>query len=121
MSQIKNLETAMIPFNFVFGAIVVVGGLIGFFTAQSYASLAAGLFFGNLLMLSIWGSGPSAKDGKFRVWGYYLASIASVTLLTFFILRLLKTGKPMPAVIIIPISVLGILGNTFVLHKLSIK
>jgi uncharacterized membrane protein (UPF0136 family) len=122
MIDFKNLEPKIISFNFVFGAIVVIGGLVGYFTAGSVPSLAAGMFFGNLLMLTIWGSGPSGTpESKPKTWGYYVAAVASACLLSFFIIRLLKTGKPMPAAIIIPLAILGILGNIFVLHQRSLK
>lgn len=116
----KNLEPKIIPFNFAFGAIVVIGGVIGYFTAQSLPSLAAGLFFGNLLMLTVWGCTPREAE-KPKSWGFYLAVIVSVCLLVFFVIRLLKTGKPMPAAVIIPLAILGILGNSLVLHRRSLN
>lgn len=58
------------------------------------------------------------KDGeKSKVWGYYLATLLSVVLLVFFIIRLIKTGNPMPAVVVITLAVLSIFLNTLVMHN----
>jgi len=122
MLQIDSSEKKIAAFNFIFGIIVVAGGVIGFLTAQSAQSLAAGLVFGNLLMLSVWGT-PLLKGNirnKQVVWGYYLSTILSVILLIFFLIRLIKTGKAMPASIIITLSVLSIMSNIFVLNKQAI-
>ena len=108
--KIQNLENKVLIFNFVFGLLVVAGGVIGYVKAHSLPSLAAGLFFGNLLMVSIW-----------LKWGNYLADIVSISLLIFFIMRLINTGKFMPAVLIIVLASMCIVVNTLVLHQRSLK
>lgn len=112
--NLQNIESKVPIFNFAFGLIVVLGGAFGFIKAQSIPSLAAGLAFGNLLMLSIWGV-------KEKSWGYYLADLVSISLLIFFILRLIKTGSPMPAIPIIVLAIIGVILNTFILHQKSLK
>ncbi len=108
--KIQNLENKVLIFNFVFGLLVVAGGVIGYVKADSLRSLVAGLFFGNLLMVSIW-----------LKWGNYLADIVSISLLIFFIMRLINTGKFMPAVLIIVLASMCIVVNTLVLHQRSLK
>ncbi|MDX1921043.1 MAG: TMEM14 family protein [Candidatus Caenarcaniphilales bacterium] len=123
----KELSKKVAIFNIVFGAIVVAGGIMGYFMAKSLPSLAAGMFFGNCLMLTIWGtdlfsdkSENSQSLSKVNTIGHIAAVVLSVALLIFFVIRLLKTGKPMPAVVIISFSTLAILANAFVLHKKSL-
>ena len=101
-------------YNFTLGVLVLVGGIIGYAQAGSVPSMAAGLIFGNLLMLSIWGVSE-------KIWGYILAEIVSITLLIFFIIRLISTGKLMPAVPIILLSFFAIFANTLVLHQKSLS
>ena len=108
-------------FNFAFGFITLIGGVIGYMTAQSIPSLGSAFFFGNLLMLSIWGCGQGKKDIKPKYWGFYLASIVSAFLLGFFVWRLMHGAKAMPAAIIIPLAIVGILANVYVLHKASLN
>lgn len=115
----KDLSRKISIFNIVFGAIVVIGGLVGYKMAKSIPSLAAGMFFGNCLMLTVWGTDLFSE--KSLKWGHVLAVVLSVALLVFFVIRLLKTGKPMPAVVIISFSILSILANSFVLHKKSLE
>ncbi|MDJ0624870.1 MAG: TMEM14 family protein [Candidatus Caenarcaniphilales bacterium] len=126
--QIYKLNKVVPLYNLFFGIIVVMGGLMGYFKAGSLPSLSAGLFFGNLLMLTIWGTDFFASSEKDiekkespRVWGYYLSTVLSVALLGFFITRIINTGKLMPAVIIITFGVFAILGNLYILHKNSIN
>jgi uncharacterized membrane protein (UPF0136 family) len=116
--NLKSLEGKIPIFNFVFGIIVVLGGVIGYWKAHSIPSLAAGLFFGNLLMLSIWGV-SDAKSNK--IWGFYLANIVSISLLIFFIYRLIKTSNLLPAIIIIPLAIIAVLANTWLLHQNSLQ
>jgi uncharacterized membrane protein (UPF0136 family) len=115
-----NLEQFLPKYNFGFGMLVVIGGFIGFFVSKSIPSLVAGLVFGNLLMLTIWGVTP--KEQKvINYWGYYAAALLSIALLIFFIIRLIKTGKPFPAAVIIPCAFAGVLLNSFMLHKKSLS
>ena len=93
-------------FNFALGIIVCLGGLIGYFKAGSNVSLSLGLFCGNLLMLSIWGS-------KEKVWGTWLALFISLALVLIFAKRFIQTGAPIPALIILPLATLGLAGNSF--------
>ncbi len=107
-------------YNLIFGAIVILGGLIGYFTAKSVPSLMAGITFGNLLMLGFWGTGLKEETQTERKWGFYVGAIVSIILLIFFILRFIKTGKAMPAFIIIPMAAIGIFLNTYRLHLFSL-
>jgi uncharacterized membrane protein (UPF0136 family) len=117
-------------FNFVYGAIVILGGVMGYIKAKSVPSLAAGMTFGNLLMLTVWGGNlfyspdglpaksTSASTPKF--WGHVAAVVLCVVLAIFFVIRLIKTGKPMPALPIISLAAVGVVLNSLVLHKKSL-
>ncbi len=110
--------------NFVFGALVLAGGLYGFYKTGSIASIASSFVFGNLLMLSIWGSQKpvqnpdSAEKPKILslAWGFYAATLISVVLLIFFVIRLMGGAGAMPGVPIIILSAAAIFLNVAVIH-----
>ncbi len=122
--ETKNKELTLSKkiglYNLVFGAVVMLGGLIGYFTAKSVPSLLAGVTFGHLLILGFWGTGFNDKTQSERKWGFYLAAIVSIILLIFFIIRFMKTGKAMPAFIIIPMAAVSIFLNSYRLHLFSL-
>jgi len=74
-----------------YGLLVVMGGLIGYLTADSLPSLIAGSVSGALLFasgLGIWRSSVAA---------FFTALAVTVVLLVFFSVRYYLTLKPMPA------------------------
>ncbi|MBE9185877.1 hypothetical protein IQ270_14535 [Microcoleus sp. LEGE 07076] len=74
-----------------YGALTVVGGIIGYIKAKSQASLISGLISGSLLIFA----GSAQLMGQ--SWGLTLAAAISAVLVIVFILRLVKTRKFMPA------------------------
>ena len=75
----------------IYGFLLIVGGLIGYFSAHSKMSLITGIASGILIFLSV-------KLGETNPKGSYLF-IASITLVLaiFFSFRLSATHKFMPA------------------------
>src|ERR1041384_5193088 len=89
-------------FYFVFGALSIVGGLIGFLKAKSKASLIAGGISGVLLIVA-------AMLLKSNVTaGLVLGGIISLALAGRFVPALLKGGKFMPAGMMAILSVVSL-------------
>jgi uncharacterized membrane protein (UPF0136 family) len=85
----------------IFGVLTAAGGVLGWVRARSVASLVAGLVSGALLCAA----GAMASGG--RAAGDWLALVVSVLLLGRFGPVWLRGGKPMPAV---PMTVLALIG-----------
>ncbi|AFY70489.1 protein of unknown function UPF0136 [Thalassoporum mexicanum PCC 7367] len=84
------METGTIA-TFAYGALAIVGGIIGYTKSQSKISLISGSISGILLIVA----GVVQLGGQ--PWGQYLAiGIVGLLIITF-IARLIKTGKFMPA------------------------
>ena len=75
----------------IYGILAIVGGIIGYKTAQSKVSLTSGTISGVLLLL---GGIASFLE---QSWGLILATIISAILVIVFLVRLGKTKKFMPA------------------------
>ena len=86
-------------FYLLFGVIAILGGAVGFARAKSKPSLIAGAITGALLIISGLVPVPLA---------FVLALVVSVFLLAHFGRSYLAKRKPMPAVPMIILSVLGI-------------
>jgi len=82
----------------IFGFIVLGGGIIGYTTARSMASLIAGGTFGLLLLVS----GLGVLRGKDM--GFLMAPILTVLLTMFFGYRFAQSGEFMPS------GLMGVLG-----------
>ncbi|HEY9886464.1 MAG TPA: TMEM14 family protein [Vampirovibrionales bacterium] len=113
-------------YNVVFGGLLIIGGLIGYFKSGSAASISAGLIFGNALMLTIWGTDLTVKAEEpeklnKKRWGYAVAIILSVVLITTFVIRLIGGAKLMPALPIITFSLASVVLNSLVLHRHSLS
>lgn len=91
-------------FAMVFGIMTLLGGIIGYIQAGSTMSLITGSVSG----LAIIASAVAYLKGK--AFGYYALLALSTLLGGFFIYRLLETGKPMPAVIIISFAAVTLIG-----------
>ena len=89
-------------FLFVFGALSIAGGLVGFLKAKSVPSLVAGGIAGGLLVLAGYLVGTSGKPGL------YLGLALSVLLAGRFVPAFLKTKKPMPAGLMAALGVAGV-------------
>lgn len=97
-----------------YGILVCVGGVIGYLTAHSIASLAMGLLFGVALL------GCSAGMLKNKIVAYYACMGLTTTLSAFFIYRFLHTLKVMPAglMAVISLAILsGLLVRFFSINK----
>jgi uncharacterized membrane protein (UPF0136 family) len=75
----------------IYGILVCAGGVIGFLTAHSIASLIMGGLFGAALIVCATGI------LKNKSCAYYTSMALSGILSGFFIYRFLHTGKIMPA------------------------
>ncbi|MBI2987196.1 MAG: hypothetical protein HYY45_10570 [Deltaproteobacteria bacterium] len=75
----------------VYGLLVLVGGIVGYTTAESMASLIAGGVFG----LGLLASGVGVLRGKDM--GFLMAPILTVLLTMFFGYRLVQGGEFMPS------------------------
>lgn len=78
-----------------YGLLALVGGVIGYRQAGSRASLISGGISGALLILS----GILQAAGV--PWAKGLAAFITGALVVVFIVRLVKTRKPMPALLMI--------------------
>ncbi len=74
-----------------YGTLTLIGGIMGYVKAKSQASLISGLVSGSLLILA----GTAELMGQ--SWGLILAAGISAALAIVFVVRLVKTGKFMPA------------------------
>jgi len=96
------MEAAKIYF-IVFGALTIVGGIIGYVKAGSVASIIAGSITGVLLLVAAF------VLPEHHMVGLATACIVSLLLAAQFIPKFLRTGKVMPAGIMSLLSVIGII------------
>jgi uncharacterized membrane protein (UPF0136 family) len=96
------MEAAKIYF-IVFGALTIVGGIVGYVKAGSVASIIAGSITGVLLLVAAF------LLREHRMVGLATALIVSLLLAAQFIPKLLRTGRVMPAGIMSLLSVIGII------------
>ncbi|PYL31819.1 MAG: hypothetical protein DMF39_01355 [Verrucomicrobia bacterium] len=96
------MEAAKIYF-IVFGALTIVGGIVGYVKAGSVASIIAGSITGVLLLVAAF------LLPEHRRVGLATALIVSLLLAAQFIPKLLRTGRVMPAGIMSLLSVIGII------------
>ena len=79
----------------IYALLILMGGIMGYTKAGSTASLAMGVCFGVLLLVSaviMWG-----KKARLRLKGAYLALILTFLLDAFFSYRYMTLGKFMPS------------------------
>jgi len=86
----------------VFGALTIIGGIIGYVKAGSTASIIAGAIAGILLFIAGWILPNN------RTVGLAIAFIVSLLLATQFVPKLIRTAKMMPAGLMSILSVVGI-------------
>jgi uncharacterized membrane protein (UPF0136 family) len=87
----------------VFGVLTIVGGIIGYASKGSVASIVAGSISGILLLL-----GAFLLADHF-VAGLAIALIVSLLLAGQFVPKFIQTGKAMPAGMMSILSVIGII------------
>ncbi len=78
-------------FIFIYALLILIGGIVGYATAGSLASLASGLLFGGALLLC------SYFIRKNHLYAYDVALVTLCLLLTFFCYRFILTHKVAPA------------------------
>lgn len=87
---------------FVFGALTIIGGIIGYVKAGSVPSIIAGAITGLLLIIA------AAIMPEHRAAGLATAFIISFLLAAQFVPKLIRTGKVMPAGMMSVLSVIGL-------------
>jgi uncharacterized membrane protein (UPF0136 family) len=87
----------------VFGALTIVGGVIGYVKAGSMASIIAGSISGVLLLVATF------LLPEHRAAGLATAFIISLLLAAQFIPKFLRTGRVMPAGMMSILSAIGII------------
>lgn len=87
----------------IFGALTIVGGVIGYVKAQSVPSIIAGSITGVLLLIA------GYILPEHRAAGLITALIVSLLLAAQFVPKLIRTGKVMPAGLMSILSVIGII------------
>lgn len=96
------MEAAKIYF-IVFGALTIVGGIIGYVKAGSVASIIAGSITGVLLLVAAF------LLPEHRMVGLATALIVSLLLAAQFIPKFLRTGRVMPAGLMSLLSAIGVI------------
>jgi uncharacterized membrane protein (UPF0136 family) len=87
---------------FVFGALTILGGIIGYVKAGSVASIIAGGITGVLLLIA---AGLLPEHHR---TGLAIAFVVSFLLAAQFVPKLIRTGKMMPAGLMSILSGIGI-------------
>jgi uncharacterized membrane protein (UPF0136 family) len=88
---------------FVFGALTILGGVIGYVKAGSVASIIAGSITGVLLLIA------ALLLPSHQMVGLATAVVVSLLLAAQFVPKLIRTGKMMPAGLMSILSVIGIM------------
>ena len=96
------MEAARIYF-IVFGALTIVGGIVGYLKAGSVASIIAGSITGVLLLVAAF------LLPEHRTIGLATALIVSFLLAAQFVPKFLRTGIVMPAGMMSILSAIGII------------
>jgi uncharacterized membrane protein (UPF0136 family) len=87
----------------VFGALTIVGGVIGYVKAGSLPSIIAGSITGVLLLVA------GALLPEHRAAGLATAFVVSLLLAAQFVPKFIRTGRAMPAGMMSILSVIGII------------
>jgi uncharacterized membrane protein (UPF0136 family) len=88
---------------FVFGALTIIGGIIGYVKAGSVPSIIAGAITGLLLIIA------AAILPEHRAAGLATAFTVSLILAAQFVPKLIRTGKVMPAGMMSILSVIALI------------
>ena len=97
----KMIGSAKIYFV-VYGALTIIGGLIGYFKAGSAISAVSGTIAGILLLLAAWLLSSN------QLAGLLIALVVSLLLAGRFLPKFISTGKVMPAGMMSLLSVVGL-------------
>src|ERR1700720_3509991 len=102
MRQSRMLGPAKIYF-IIFGALTIVGGVIGYVKAGSAPSIIAGAITGVLLLAA------GFLLPEHRAAGLAIAFVTSLLLAAQFVPKFMRTGKAMPAGMMSILSVIGLI------------
>jgi uncharacterized membrane protein (UPF0136 family) len=91
-----NLATVT---TFIYGILLLIGGIMGYVTAKSKPSLISGVISGLLLLITAFIQLQQISAGLI------IAQIVTIFLAVVFTIRLLKTRKFMPAGLMLVVSV----------------
>jgi len=91
----------------IFGALTIIGGVIGYVKAGSLPSIIAGSITGVLLLIA------GALLPEHRAAGLATAFVISLLLAAQFVPKFIRTGKAMPAGMMSILSVIGIVVALF--------
>jgi len=86
----------------IFGALTIIGGVIGYVKAGSLPSIIAGAITGVLLLVAGWILPAN------RAAGLVVGLVVSLLLAGQFVPKFIRTGKVMPAGLMSILSVIGI-------------
>jgi len=102
--RVPNLRMDATSIYFlIFGALTIIGGVIGYVKAHSVPSIVAGAITGILLLVAGWILPNN------RMVGLVLAFVVSLVLAAQFVPKFFRTGKVMPAGLMSILSVIGII------------
>jgi uncharacterized membrane protein (UPF0136 family) len=87
----------------IFGALTIVGGIIGYVKAGSLPSIIAGAITGVLLLIA------GALLAEHRAAGLATAFVISLLLAAQFVPKFIRTAKVMPAGLMSILSVIGLI------------
>lgn len=93
---------AVRAYFFVFGAITIAGGVLGWVKARSSASIIAGGVFGGLLLLAAWLCGRGDRIGP------AVALFVSLMLAGRFTKAFRQNGKVMPGGVMALLGLVGV-------------
>ena len=99
-------------YYFIFGALTILGGVLGFVKAGSRASLIAGGVAGALILVAAW----LLRSGTVQA-GLILGLVLSALLEMRFLPAFVKTKKPMPAGMMAVLSMIGTVLSVLALVK----
>ena len=97
-----NMDATKLYF-LVFGALTIVGGIIGYVKAGSLPSIIAGAITGVLLLVA------EFLLPEHRAAGIATAFVVSFVLAAQFVPKFIRTGKMMPAGMMSILSVIGLI------------
>jgi uncharacterized membrane protein (UPF0136 family) len=97
-----NMDATRLYF-LIFGALTIVGGIIGYVKAGSLPSIIAGAITGVLLLIA------GALLPEHRAAGLATAFVVSLLLAAQFVPKFIRTGKVMPAGLMSILSVIGLI------------
>src|SRR5947209_20605679 len=87
----------------VFGALTIIGGIVGYVKAGSWPSIIAGSIAGVLLLIA------GSLLPEHRTAGLATGFVISLLLAAQFVPKFIRTGKAMPAGMMSILSVIGII------------